>query len=88
MIIILYIFYAHGQSLRHILAKITKWHFYSNSIEVVWSKIILKSHPGVKKCHFGIFSEWAGMAVPRFVSPQESLTGIEKFFLFWVPMNI
>ena len=45
-------------------------------------------HPRVKKCHFGNFSEWAGMAVPCQVSPQESLTGIEKIFLSWVPMNI
>ena len=28
------------------------------------------------------------MAVPCQVGPQESLTGIEKLFLFWVPMNI
>ena len=28
-----------------------------------------KFHPGVKKCHFGNFSEWAGMAVLCPVSP-------------------
>ena len=28
------------------------------------------------------------MAVPCLVGPQESLTGIEKLFLSWVPMNI
>jgi hypothetical protein len=33
------------------------------------------------------FSEWAGMAVPCLVSPQESLTGIEKLFLPWVLMK-
>ena len=33
-------------------------------------------HAGVKKCHFGNFSERAGMAVPC-----ESLAGSEKFFL-------
>ena len=86
--IILYILYAHRRSLRHILAKITKWHFYSNSIEIIWSKTILKFHPQVKKCHSGNFSELAGMAVPCYVSPQESLAGIEKSFLSWVPMNI
>ena len=47
----------------------------------------LKFHAGVKKCHFGNFSERAGMAVPCQCSPQESLGGSEKFFLHWVPMN-
>ena len=47
----------------------------------------IKFHPRVKKCHFGNFSEWAGMAVPCLVSPQESLTGIEKLFLPWVLMK-
>ena len=47
-----------------------------------------KFHPRVKKCHFGNFSEWAGMAVPCQVGPQESLTGIEKLFLSWVPINV
>ena len=53
-----------------------------------------KFHPRVKKCHFGNFSEWAigwaypRMAVPCYVGPQESLKGIEKLFLSWVPMNI
>ena len=37
-----------------------------------------------KKWHFGNFSEWAGMAVPCQYGPQESLTGIQKIFLFWV----
>ena len=32
--------YAHGQSLRHILDKITKWHFHSTSNEVIWPKKI------------------------------------------------
>ena len=40
----------------------------------------LKFHAGFKKCHFGNFSEWAGIAV-------QSLRGIEKIFLFWVPLN-
>ena len=41
----------------------------------------------VKKCHFGNFSEWAGMAVPCLCGPKESLTGIQKLFLHWVPMS-
>ena len=28
------------------------------------SQIFFKFHAGVKKCHFGNFSEWAEMAVP------------------------
>ena len=35
-----------------------------------------KFHAGVKKCHFGNYLEWAGMAVPCYCSHQESLTGI------------
>ena len=35
----------------------------------------------------GIFSEQAGMAVPCQCNPQESLAGIQKLFLFWVPIN-
>ena len=48
---------------------------------------IFEFHAGVKKCHFGYFSERAGMAVPCQCSRQESLGGSEKFFLHWVPMN-
>ena len=44
-------------------------------------------HAWVKKCHFGNFSERGGMAVPCQCSPQESLTGVEKFFLLWRRMN-
>ena len=42
-----------------------------------------KFHAGVKKCHFGNFSEWAGMACP--VSPalnnpsQELLMGAGQY---------
>ena len=50
-------------------------------------KKIQISSTGIKKCHFGNFSEWAGMAVPCQVSPQESLTGIKKMFLSWLPMS-
>ena len=44
-------------------------------------------HAGIKKCHFGKFSKWAGMAVPCQSGPQQSLTGIKKIFWFWVPIN-
>jgi hypothetical protein len=37
-----------------------------------------KFHAGVKKCHFGYFSERAGMLC-LVSGPQQSLTGIEKF---------
>ena len=72
----------------HILDKITKWHFYSTSNKVIWPKKNFKFHPQLKKYHFGKFSEWAGMAVPYWVGPQEALTGIEELFLSWVPMNV
>ena len=45
-------------------------------------------HAWVKKCHFGNFSEKAGMAMPCQCGPQKCIIGFEKFFLFWVPMNI
>ena len=51
------------------------------------AKKIFEFHAGVKKCHFGYFSERAGMAVPCQCSRQESLGGSEKFFLHWMPMN-
>ena len=44
--------------------KITKWHFHSASKEDIWHKKKFEFHAGVKKCHFGNFSERAGMAVP------------------------
>jgi hypothetical protein len=69
------------------LEKITKWRFHTTSNEVIWPKKIQISSTG-KKCHFGNFSEWAGMAMPCKVGPQESPTGIEKLFLSWVLVNI
>jgi hypothetical protein len=45
-------------------------------------------HAWVKKCHFGNFSERAGMAVPCYCGPQKCIIAFEKLFLFWVPMNI
>ena len=41
---------------------------------------IFKFHREVKKCHFGNFSERAGMAVSCQYGPQESLTGYQNFF--------
>ena len=46
-----------------------------------------KLNAGIKKCHFGKFPDRAGMAVPCWFGPQESLTGFQKIFLFWVPSN-
>jgi hypothetical protein len=40
------------------LDKITKWHFLSFSDAGIWPKKF-KFHAGVKKCHFGNFSEHA-----------------------------
>ena len=40
--------YAHGRSLRHILDKITKWHFHSTSNEVIWPQKIQISSMGKK----------------------------------------
>ena len=54
---------ALGQILRHILDKVTEWHFHSTSNEVIWLKKI-KLQSGVKKCYFGNFLEMAGMAMP------------------------
>ena len=33
------------------------------------------------------FLDWTGMAVPCECCPQESLTGIQQLFLFWVQIN-
>ena len=43
-------------------------------------------HAWVKKCHFGNFSERAGMAVPCKCCHQKRIIAFETFFLFWVPM--
>ena len=45
-----------------------------------------KFHEQIKKCHFGNFSDRAGMAWHCQCGPQESLTGFQKFFLLLVPM--
>ena len=47
-----------------------------------------KFQAGVKECHFGNFLEWARMAMPCQCGPQKCIIAFEKFFLFWVPMNI
>ena len=51
------------------------------------ARIFFKLHAGVKKCHFDNFSDRAWMAGHCLFGPQESLTGFQKFFLHWVPMN-
>ena len=49
---------------------------------------VFEFHAWVKKCHFGNFSERAGMAMPCQFGPQKLIIAFEKFFLFWMPMNI
>jgi len=59
--------YAHGRSLRHILDKITKWHFLRTSNEVIWPKIFLNSINGLKSAILAISPEigqLAGLACP------------------------
>ena len=67
-----------------------KWHSMALSQYIKRKHLAQKFfefHAEVKKCHFGNFSERAGMAVPCQCGPQESLAGSEKFFLFQVPIN-
>jgi len=59
--------YAHGRSLRHILDKITKWHFLRTSNEVIWPKKFLNSMHGLKSAILAILPEigqLAGLACP------------------------
>ena len=49
---------------------------------------IFELHAWVKKCHFGNFSERAGMALPCQCGPQKCIIAFEKFVLFWLSMNI
>ena len=59
--------HAHGRSLRHILDKITKWHFLGTSNEVIWPKKILNSMYGLKSAILAILPEigqLAGLAMP------------------------
>ena len=52
----------------------------------IWSKKNQNFMQGLKSAILTFFLEWAGMAVPCQCDPQESLTGIQKLFLFWVPI--
>jgi hypothetical protein len=63
------------------LDKVTKCLFHCTSNKGIWTKKI-KFHAGIRKCHFGNFSEIACKC-----DPQKALSGIEKFYLFWVHMN-
>ena len=66
-----------GQSLGHFWEKITQWH----SQEDIWPKEFSNSMQGLKSAILAIFSERAGMAVPCYYGPQESLAASEKIFL-------
>ena len=76
--------YAHGQSLRHFLDKITKWHFHS--IKSFGPKQFQISAHSEKVPFWQFFRMgWDGRAL---IGPIESLAGIEKMFLSWMLMNI
>jgi hypothetical protein len=51
------------------------------------SKKISNFMQGLKSAILAIFQNGPGMTVPCQCGHQESLTGIKKIFLFWVPMN-
>jgi hypothetical protein len=71
------------------LDKVNWLHFQSTPKEVIWPpKFIFELHALVEKCHFGNFSERAGMAIPFKCGLQKRIIAFEKFFLIWVPMNI
>ena len=58
-------------------------HFQSTSKEVIWSQNFFELHAWVKKFPFSNFS-FAQLVRPT----QKGIIAFEKFFLFWVPMNI
>jgi hypothetical protein len=67
MEIILFIYfyppkYAHGRSLRHILEKVTKWHFLRTSNEFIWPKEFLNSMHGLKSAILANLPEICGLA--------------------------
>ena len=62
--------YAHGRSLRHILDKITKWHFLRASNEVIWPPKNLNSIHVLKSAILAILPEIGQSA--RFGLPCES----------------
>ena len=80
-------------------SQISTWtdlrHFWINSNNGTFIAFQMKSfgsknfklHAGVKKCHFGNFSDRARMVVLCQYGPQEFLTGFQKFLLLWVPKN-
>ena len=61
--------YAHGRSLRHILDKITKWHFLRTSNEVIWPKKFLNSMHGLKSAILAILPEIGQLAAQRCILP-------------------
>jgi hypothetical protein len=48
--------------MRHVLDKVTWWHFQSTSKKVIWFNIFLKYMHGLKSA-FGQFLEWDGCAL-------------------------
>jgi hypothetical protein len=60
--------------------------FFRNPNKGLWTLVQKNSTLmlRLKKCHFGNFSEWAGMTVPCCSGPQQSLTRNKKIFLIWV----
>ena len=61
--------YAHGRSLRHILDKITKWHFLRTSNEVIWPKKFLNSMHGLKSAILAILPEIGQLALAGLACP-------------------
>ena len=54
------LFKAHGRSLRHVLDKITWWHFQITSKEVIWPKKFLNYMHGLKSAILAIFQKGLG----------------------------
>ena len=86
--------YAHGRSLRHILDKITKWHFRSTSNEVIWPPKNSNSMHGLKSAILTIFqksAKWLDWPCPVSVQalqncPQDlfSLLFFTFHLFFWI----
>ena len=80
--------YAHGRSLRHILDKITKWHFLRTSNEVIWPKNFLNSMHGLKSAILAILQEIRRLAGMARGIPRPSILEVPAFFALLEPRGI
>ena len=74
--------YPLGQSLRHILDKVTYWHFQSTSKEVIWPKEFLNYMHGLKSAILAIFQKGLGWPCPVSAAHKNASQHLKNSFSF------